>query len=87
MALKPPLQPHVSELERELNRGTQIVADPKREDFFNIITEDAWYYIHVYGSAIYLVEYLPLARQQRKVARDAPEVDEDTLKEPQPVSG
>ena len=89
MALNSTLQPHVHRLERALDREIQIVADIKREDFFNIITEDAWYYIHLYGSAIYLVAYLPLARQPaRKVAGDATEVDENRLlKEPQVVSG
>ena len=63
VALNPTLEPHVRSLENALDGEIQIAMDIKREDFFNIITEDAWYYIHVYGHTIYLVECLPLARQ------------------------
>ena len=89
IALNSTLQPHVRRLERALDRDIQIVTDTKREDFFDIITEDGWYYIHVYGSAMYLVEYLPLVRQPACNVNtgDAAEVEEDLLTEPQVVSG
>ena len=61
--MNPTLDPIVPELEGALESNVQIIADVSREDFFNIITEDAWYYVHVFGNAIYLVEYLQLAKQ------------------------
>ena len=89
VALKPTLQPHVSELERELDQKIQIVADIKREDFFNIITEDVWYYIHVYGSTIYLVESLPLATQpirKRSRGKSPDDLEQGSLMEAHAVS-
>ena len=86
--LNPTLQPAVSNLELALDSDVQIIADVSREDFFNIITDDAWYYVHVYGNAIYLVEYLPLAEQSvREGSRVKSPEPENRLKEAHTVSG
>ncbi len=53
--LNPTLQPRVSELRAALDNERQIVPDTKREDFFSLVTNGAWFYVHIHGAVVYLV--------------------------------
>ncbi len=59
--MKTALEPYVRELEVALDSELQIVSDVKRRDFFNIVTDEAWFYVHVHREAIYLVGHQRLS--------------------------
>jgi hypothetical protein len=57
VALKPDFEVHTNELERAIEEGIPAYPDPARADFYDVVLDDRWAYIHVYraGHTVYLV--------------------------------
>jgi hypothetical protein len=57
MVLKPEFDQYAVELESAIYRGVPAYPDLARADFYDVMLEDGWAYIHVYrdGQAVYLV--------------------------------
>jgi hypothetical protein len=60
-SLKPEFGEHAIELERAIHEGIPAYPDSVREDFYDVVLEGGWSYIHVYrgGRVIYLVAHSP----------------------------
>jgi hypothetical protein len=59
--LKPQFNEHTSELRRAIQEGASVYPDSARPDFYHVLLEQGWAYIHVYrdGRAVYLVAQFP----------------------------
>jgi hypothetical protein len=57
MVLKPEFDQSAIELESAIHGGVPAYPDLARADFYDVMLEDGWAYIHVYrnGHAVYLV--------------------------------
>jgi hypothetical protein len=60
-SLKPEFDEHAIELERATHEGIPAYPDSVREDFYDVVLEGGWSYIHVYrdGHVVYLVAHSP----------------------------
>ena len=59
VALKAELGEHAIELERAVQEGILVYPDLARADFYDVVLDEGWAYIHVYpeGHAVYLVAH------------------------------
>src|SRR5689334_17702195 len=58
-SLKSELGEHAIELERAIHNGIPAYPDPVRADFYDVVLEGGWAYIHVHRDArvVYLVAH------------------------------
>src|SRR5262249_18453629 len=59
VSLKAELDDHTFELERAIQEGVLVYPDLARPDFYDVLLEDGWAYIHVYREthAVYLLAH------------------------------
>jgi len=59
VAMKPEFDQHAIELESAIQGGMPAYPDLARVDFYDVVLEDGWAYIHVYRDrhAVYLVAH------------------------------
>ena len=60
--LKPECNKHTGELQRAIEEGGFSLPDLAHPDFYHVLLEEGWAYIHVYrdGRTVYLVAQFPL---------------------------
>jgi hypothetical protein len=61
VSLKPEFDGHTVALERAIREGVLVYPDLARPDFYDVVLEEGWAYIHVYRDeqVVYLVAYCP----------------------------
>jgi len=59
VALKPEFAERTGEVESAILRGLPAYPDRARPDFYDVVLEDGWAYIHVFrgGRTVYLIAY------------------------------
>jgi hypothetical protein len=60
--LKPECNKHTGELQRAIQEGASVYPDLAHPDFYHVLLEEGWAYIHIYRDerAVYLVAQSPL---------------------------
>ena len=90
MPLRPELSDAAEQLRREVGSDGRLMANPRRENFYEIIPGRRWYFVHVHRASrtIYLIASASVARIARPIQ---PAVESSQLRSepaaPQPVAG
>ena len=73
------LEPLASKLEDALDEKSLVLADQKREDFYEIISDSGWFLVHRYGTAtLFLVAHFPFRPPLDGIGEPAPALDDLT---------